>query len=163
MKPTLKILKKNIFTILVIIVFIICMFGLSYFKKIYWDNNDKAAYGERSKDIDEHLISKEEVNKIKEDIVKIKNIESVTYDLKGRVINLIITVADDLSVKDAKALSGDIFKAFTDDELEYYAIQIYCEKKDSSKTDFPIIGYKHYSSTDISWTKDREVASDENK
>ena len=47
MKSTLKILKDNIFTIVVIVVFIIGMFALSYLKKTYWDNNDEAIYGDR--------------------------------------------------------------------------------------------------------------------
>ena len=40
MKSTLKILKDNVFTIFVIVVFIGCMFVLSYMKKVYWDNNN---------------------------------------------------------------------------------------------------------------------------
>ena len=58
MKSTLKILKDNIFTIVVIVVFIIGMFALSYLKKTYWDNNDEAIYGDRLDGIENWDVSR---------------------------------------------------------------------------------------------------------
>ena len=162
MKPTLKLLKNNIFTIFVIIVFVIGMFGLSYVKKIYWDNNGEAGYGDRTIGDKNNEITKEEQKEIVSKIKDNENVTKVEYELQGRTINLIITVKDDLSVSDAKKMGGDFAKNFTEDQLSYYALQIYF-RKDNGKNDFPIVGYKHYSSSEISWTKDREATTDENK
>lgn len=161
MKSTLKILKDNMFTIFVILIFVAGMFVLSYLKKIYWDNNNQAAYGDRTEDVKNHVIDEEEIESIETSIGALDNVISCKYDLEGRIINLTITLVDSVSVKDAKTLSSSVLKNFDSDELSYYSIQIYYVKEDSSLNDFPIMGYKHYSSNEISWTKDREATVDE--
>ena len=161
MKSTLKIIKNNMFTIFVIIVFIIGMFALSYLKKLYWDNNDQAAYGDRTEGIENHIISDKEIEELESKIESDEDVISAEYDLEGRIINLMIKVENVLSVSDAKIKGSEMLKYFTDDQLSYYAIQIYYVKEDTSLNDFPIIGYKHYSSSDISWSKDREATSNE--
>lgn len=163
MKSTIKILKDNIFTIFVIVIFIIGMFVLSYMKKVYWDNNNQAAYGERVEDVKNHLIDDDMIEKITGNIEDLEGVSSVKYDLEGRIINLTITVENSVTVKNAKKLDSSILNNFDEDQLSYYSIQIYFVKDDSSFDDFPIMGYKHYSSNDVSWTKDREATSDENK
>ena len=161
MKSTLKILKDNMFTIFVILIFIAGMFVLSYLKKIYWDNNNEAAYGDRTEDVKNHLIDEDMIKSIETSISSLDNVISCKYDLEGRIINLTITLADVVSVKDAKTLSSSVLKTFDADYLSYYAIQIYYVKEDASLDDFPIMGYKHYTSNEISWTKDREATKDE--
>lgn len=161
MKSTMKILKDNVFTIFVILVFIAGMFVLSYMKKVYWDNNNQAAYGDRTEDVKNHLIDKEAITKIEAEIERLEEVNSAKYDLEGRIINLTIELKDEVTVKEAKALDKTILTNFDADKLSYYSIQIYFVKKDSSLNDFPIMGYKHYSSSDISWTKDREATDNE--
>ncbi len=163
MKPTLKVLKKNIFTILVLIVFVVCMYGLTYFKKLYWDGNNEASYGERTAGLAEHAITDDDMNKILSNIEKDANVEEARQNYEGRIINMLITVKDNLSKSDAKKIATAALKNFTSDELAYYSFQFYMIKKDASQNDFPIIGYKHYTSDSISWTKDREVTKDEDK
>lgn len=158
MKSTLKILKDNVFTIGVIIVFIIGMFALSYLKKIYWDNNDQAAYGDRTEGIENHVIDEEEiVAKIKTDT----DILEVVFEIEGRTINITMTVQAELAVSDAKKMGEEILDYFTEDDLAYYSVNFNFVKEDTSLNNFPISGYKHYSNSDISWTKDREVTTDE--
>ena len=77
MKSTLKILKNNIFTIIVIIVFIIGMFCVSYVKKVYWDNNDEASYGERTEGVENHKISDDKVKELKSKISEEESKKSV--------------------------------------------------------------------------------------
>ena len=96
MKSTLKILKNNIFTIVVIIVFIIGMFALSYLKKMYWDNNDQALYGDRVDGIENYEIDDKEKNKIIDNIKTDSDILEVVFDVEGRTINLTLTVNPEL-------------------------------------------------------------------
>lgn len=163
MKSTLKILKNNIFTIIVIFVFIIGMFCISYVKKVYWDNNDEAAYGERTEGVENHEISDKQVDEIKSKIKEDSDVKDVSYSLGGRTIDLTITVNNDVSVSDAKKMGKNILTYFTEDDLSYYALNIDFIKEDKSLDNFPISGYKHYSNPDISWTKDREVTGNETK
>lgn len=161
MKSTLKILKDNIFTIVVIVVFIIGMFALSYLKKMYWDNNDEAIYGNRVDGIENYEIDKKEKNKIIENIKTDSDILEVVFDIEGRTINLTLTIKPEVLVSDAKIMGKEVLAYFSDDYLSFYSININFIKEDKSLDDFPISGYKHYSNKDISWTKDREVTGNE--
>ena len=60
-----------------------------------------------------------------------------------------------------KTLSSSVLKNFDEDYLSYYALQIYYVKEDASLDDFPVMGYKHYTSKEISWIKEREATKDE--
>jgi len=162
MKSTLKILKDNVFTIFIIILFIIVMFVLSYMKRIYWDNNNQAAYGDRVEDVKNHVIDDDAIKGIESNIESLEEVSSCVYDLEGRIINLTITINNEVTVEEAKALEDTILENFDEDQLSYYSIQIYFVKEDSKLDDFPIMGYKHYSSSEISWTKDREATNSEN-
>ena len=161
MKSTLKILKDNIFTIVVIVVFIIGMFALSYLKKTYWDNNDEAIYGDRLDGIENVEIDDDEKAKIIDSIKSDSDILEVVFDIEGRTINLTLTVIPELEVKDAKIMGKEILNYFSQDYLSFYSININFIKEDKSLNNFPISGYKHYSNKDISWTKDREVTENE--
>lgn len=163
MKSTLKILNNNIFTIIVIIVFIIGMFCVSYVKKVYWDNNDEASYGERTEGVENHKISDDKVKELKSKIKEDSSVKDVTFDLEGRTIDLTITVDDELKLSDAKKMGKSFLDYFEEDDLSYYSLNISFIKEDKSLDNFPITGYKHYSNTDISWIKDREVTGNETK
>jgi hypothetical protein len=86
MKSTLKILKDNMFTIFVILIFIAGMFVLSYLKRIYWDNNNEAAYGDRTEDVKNHLIDEDMIKSIETSISSLDNVISCKYDLDSSIV-----------------------------------------------------------------------------
>ena len=161
MKSTLKILKNNIFTIFVIIVFVVCMFAASYIKRLYCHNNDKAAYGDRTEDAVNYVLEDKEIEKIKTKIKEDEDIISVDYRLDGRIIKLTIYVKDDVTDSEARKKGDGYLGLFDKDDLSYYSINFEFKKEDKSLNDFPIEGYKHYSNVKISWTKDREATDNE--
>ena len=161
MKSALKILKNNIFTIFVIVVFIVGMFALSYIKKLYWDNNDKAAYGDRTEEAVNYVIDDKEIAEIKGKIKEDEDVISVDFAIDGRIIKLAVYVKDDVTVKEARTKGESYLEYFDEDDLTYYSINFEFKKEDKSLNDFPIEGYKHYSNIKISWTKDREATENE--
>lgn len=162
MKSTLKILKNNIFTIFIIVIFIIGMFAVSYLKKLYWDNNDKAAYGDRTEDAVNYVLEDKEIDEIKAKIKEDEDIVSVDYRLDGRIIKLTICVKDEVTVSEARKKGDSYLELFSEDDLSYYSINFEFKKENKKLNDFPIEGYKHYSNIKISWTKDREATDNEN-
>ena len=155
MKSTIKLLKNNLLTVFVIILFIIAMLVLSYLKNLYWDNNDAAAYGSRLDGIENYQLSDSDIEKVKENIKKDVDVVDVKYHQEGKIINLEIKVKPELKDDNARKMGSEMLAYFTEDQLSYFSIQFYFYKDDATKTDFPIVGYKHYASKDISWTKDR--------
>ena len=126
-----------------------------YFKNLYWDNNDKAAYGNRLDGIENYQLTDEEINKVKENMKKDEDVLEVTYRQEGRIINIRLKVTDTITDDNAKKMCNDFIKNFTEKQLSFFSVQFYVYKADTSKNDFPIIGYKHYGNKNVSWTKDR--------
>lgn len=163
MKSSLKFLKRNLLTIFVIIVFIIGMLVLSYFKKLYWDNNDKAAYGSRLDGIENYKLTDEEINTLKETISKDDDVLDLEVSTEGKIINIKVKATERLEVKNAKTMASNWVKLIPDDTRSFFSVQFYfykeTAKNDNSEEEktssFPIIGYLHYGNNTISWTKDR--------
>ena len=89
------------------------------------------------------------------------NVLNVSNKVHGKIINLIITVNNELSVSDAKQLASDTVSLFENKELSYYSLQVYVIKEDESLNNFPIIGYKGTESEELIFTKDREITVSE--
>lgn len=156
----MKYFRKNKWTIIAIIILIILVFVGVKVKNLLVPDEGKASYGDRLDGIKDHKINdkvfKEIETKLKED-AKVSNVESKVH---GKIINIIITVSNETSIPDAKAIANSTIGMFKD-ELSYYSLQVYLKKEDSNQNNFPIIGYKGTQSTEFSWTKDREIVSGE--
>lgn len=149
----MKLVKKNKFTIVVAVLFVIFMFGVSEIKKVFFAN-DGAVYGDRL--VGKVEVAKETYDKLKETIQQNEKVESVEIRENGRSINIFITVLNDTSLEDAKAVTNGIIDLFTDSQKGYYDFQAFIVKTDAAENNFPIIGYRHHNSSVFVWTKDRD-------
>lgn len=158
-----KFLKKNRYTCILLIVFILLVILGLKVKDILVPDEGKATYGERLKDISKHPIKEEVYKKIDEELLKNKTVTKVSHRIQGKIINYYITFASEASVKDAKAIGENVTKGFEEDALGYYSIQIFLLKDDEKLNNFPIIGMKNPESKTVSWTKDREIVVESDK
>ena len=133
------------------LIFVIFVFTI---KLIFFPNEAKAIYGDRLDGINEVKVTDDEKDDI---ITKLEEKDEVTKascDIKGRIINIIITVGNDVSLETAKTLTTTVIDNLEDDQKKFYDIQIFI-KKDNDDEKFPIIGYKHQDKDNFTWTKDR--------
>ena len=158
-----KFLKRNRYTCILLIVFILLVILGLKVKDILVPDEGKATYGERLKDISKHPIKEEVYKKMDEELLKNKTVTKVSHRLQGKIINYYITFASEASVKDAKAIGENVIKGFDEDTLGYYSIQIFLLKDDEKLNNFPIIGMKSPESKAVSWTKDREIIVESDK
>ncbi len=149
-------IKKNKFTIIAITCFLVLVLILVQVKNTFFPNMGKAIYGNRLEGIEGVEISDKELSTLKDTLKKNESIRKVSAMVSGKLINIIITVNDDLGLEQAKALAGDAYKEFTNDEQKFYDFQVFIQK-DNDAADFPIIGYKHHNRESFVWTKDRMV------
>lgn len=157
-------IKKNKFTIIAIIIFTSLVIVGVKVKELLVPDSGKAVYGDRLEGIDGHKLSDSLFVSIKEKLKENENVLNVSNKVHGKIINLIITVNNELSVLDAKQLANNTISFFVDDELSYYSLQVYVIKEDGSLNNFPIIGYKDTESKELIFTKDREITvSEENQ
>lgn len=155
----MRFIKEHKFTTLVIILFIIAVIILFFVYNLFFSNGGKPEYGNRLDGIEQAEIKSSELNKIQESLKKNKNVVEVDTNISGRTLDIVITVDDKLSISDAKKIGKDSYSILSENQIKYYSVQVFIKKKDESKNNFPIIGYKQKNTKELVWTKDRKVTS----
>ena len=157
----MKFIKRYRYTIILVLVFVLFLcLGLKV-KEILMPDDQKAAYGDRLNEIDDHIIDESLYVKIKSEMTKLDNVDNLSYRVQGKIINFIVTVSDNTKIDDAKKVGEKIITYFEEDDVKYYTFQIYINKKDASLNNFPIIGAKNPLKEQIVWTQDREISKEE--
>ena len=146
--------KKNKFTIVAIIVFLIFIMVLVQIKNLFFPDEGGAIYGNRLKGIEQVRIDKSKKDSIIKNITSDGIAKKASVRTSGRIIEVIIVVYGEASVDSSKGLTKKVIEKLNKDQKEYYDVQIFI-KKDEKSTNFPIIGYKHHSKDGFSWTKNR--------
>jgi len=123
-------------------------------KQVFFPNVSKAIYGDRLDGIEKVKITKSEQNKIKDSLKENANVEKVNIVISGKIFNVLITVKNETSLDDAKGLGATVLTNLEDKQKKFYDVQVFVQKTNDSKQ-FPIIGYKHHTKDDFTWTKDR--------
>ena len=137
------------------VVFMLVIVVIAFFaKEAFFSNSKNAVYGNRLEGIENVKVDTSQKDEIISNLENDSIVKKATYKLQGKIINIVITVNDDVGLDSAKAISSKILEKLSDEQKKYYDIQIFV-KKDSESTNFPIIGYKHSSKDNFSWTKDR--------
>lgn len=155
----MKWIKKNKFTVIAIIIFIVVAILGFKIKEIFFPNQRTAIYGDRLEG--KVAVEQTTYDTVKQQISESDKVKSVTVRENGRRIDITITVTDETSKSDAKKLTDTITVPFTESQIGYYDFQVFIKKDSESENDFPIIGYKHHNSFSFSWNKDREKTEEE--
>ncbi len=147
-------IRKNKFTIIAICCFLLLVVVLVQVKNVFFPNMGKAIYGKRLDGIENVKISDDKLSTVKENLLAQDSIKKASIIISGKIVNVIITVNDDLALDQAKQLSTVVYQEFTPDAQKFYDFQIFIQKTNDAN-DFPIIGYKHHNRENFSWTRDR--------
>lgn len=142
---------KLLLTIIIILVIILVISMIIFFT----DNAANPSYGNRLDGIEEVEIKKEDSEKMVSTIEKEDKVKSVTYNIQGKIVNVIIEVEKDTTVKDAKTLAKKVTDCYEKDQVAFYDFQVFIQNEDDSNESYPIIGYKKATSNDFSFTKNR--------
>ena len=151
MKKFIKNNKLTVITFIICVIFVIIVFAV---KLTFFPDEAKAIYGDRLEGIEEVEITSKEQDNIISKLEEKAEVKKAEVDIKGRILNFIITVNDDVELDAAKALTGTITDTLEKEQTRYYDIQVFV-KKDNDDARYPIIGYKHQDKDTFSWSKDR--------
>jgi len=148
----MKYLKKNKWVIVPITAFIVVMvFAIIGIVNLVIPKSSKNLYGNRLDNIEQYPIGDESVSKVKEELMNTGKVTNVSYDLKGKLINFVITVNDDVDRVTGESLTSKILSEFDDNIKSFYDFQVFIKTESESEI-FPIIGYKHVTSVNFVWT-----------
>ncbi len=154
----MKWIKKNKFTCLTIVLFVLIALVGYKAKQVFFPDTNSAIYGDR---LDNKVTVKKSVyDGLKAKLSEQEFVQEVTVRENGRTINIIATVNNSTSIDAAKGLSGLILEHFTEMQKGYYDFQLFVKKDDPSENNFPIIAYKQHNSSEFSWNKDREKVTE---
>jgi len=153
----MKLIKRNKFTFFIIFFFFILFILVFQIKDLFFPDAGDANYGDRL----DNLVEVEKstltdmANKVKEN----ESVKDVTSTASGRIINIIITVNDEVGLSAAKKIGESVKEFLTEENIANYDIQVFLKKESEAENDFPIIGYKAKERDNFSWVKDREKKS----
>lgn len=147
-------IKSHKGTTIVIIVFLIMMFFASSLFRVFLVNSGNPVYGDRLDDIETVEITKTNISNLEKGIKENEAVKEMNYSLTGKIISVKITFSEATSADDARKVGLTVLDYFDKEQKLSYGIEVYLIKEEESES-FPIIGYKHYTSTDMSWTKNR--------
>lgn len=139
----------------IIIIGCLLIYGIFGF---FVENTSSPIYGNRLEGIKKVEIKKDRLKEISEELQKEAKVTEAKTSIEGKIIEATLTVEDDTSIDDAKKAASVIVSKLEQEELDFYDIEIYVNKEDESKNNFPIIGHKKAGKENISWTKNREVS-----
>ena len=94
--------------------------------------------------------------KLIKEMEEIKDIKSVKYNLQGRLIYIIMEVANDTALEVSKGYANKTLSYFTAEQKEYYDIQVLIKSDSEESEVYPIIGAKHKTSTAFIWTENKK-------
>lgn len=148
----MKYIKKNKWVLIPILVFIIVMaLAIIGIVNLVIPNDTKDLYGNRLDKIEENQISEESIKKIEEQLLDTGKVKTVTYDVKGKLVNYILVVNSDVDKVTAQNLTTKILECFEQNIKDFYDFQVFIKTEEESEI-FPIIGYKHTNSVNFVWT-----------
>ena len=150
----MKFIKKHINAIVGLGVILLVIIGLLILKDIFYPTENKAIYGTRTEGVKKNPIKDEQKNAIIAAFNEKAN--STTIRIAGRIIYIDVKLNGETSRDEAKNISATSLGQLPDNIKNYYDIQFIIEN-DTNTAEFPIIGYKHHTKPEISWTKDRTV------
>ena len=150
----MKFIKKHINAIVGLGVILLVIIGLLILKDIFYPTENKAIYGTRTEGVKENPIKDEHKNAIIAAFNGKAN--STTIRIAGRIIYIDVKLNGETTRDEAKNISGASLGQLPDNIKNYYDIQFIIEN-DTNTAEFSIIGYKHHTKPEISWTKDRTV------
>ena len=147
-------IRKNKFVIVAIGVFLILVILAFRLFSMFAPSEGKALYGDRLKGIEEVELNNKKLLNIEDTLKEDSAVKEATASVEGKIVEVIITVKDEISTDTAKSLSNKVLDTLTTKEKKFYDIQVFVTKDKETK-DFPIIGYKHHANEKFSCTKDR--------
>ena len=115
MKNIKKFIKKNKMTVVVVICCLILTILIFALKLTFFPNEAKAIYGDRLEGLTESRIKNSDLEQIESNLKEKDGVEKVTTAFSGRILNVIITVKEDMTVDNVKSFPDEVDKAL--DEL----------------------------------------------
>lgn len=144
--------KYNLQKVGIAVFIIIMFFTILTIVKLIYPGTSTSLYGNRLEGVKSYPIKTAQIDAMKLDLNSTGLPTKITYDLRGKVISIMIDVKKDTVVATAKLLGDKVLAAFTADEKAFYDIQLFIISSDQTGVLYPVIAYKHHTSDIFVWS-----------
>ena len=148
------ILKNKLLSILILLFILIVLLGMVIVKILIFPSYSSSKYGNRLEGIDSVRLDDSRFNEVKEKFGDVDGFTVNSFRLSGKIVNIMISVDDNISVSKAKSNASKLVECFSDEELDYYDFQVFIT---GSEDKYPIIGYKNKNSEGLYWNYEGEI------
>lgn len=121
-------------------------------KILIFPSYDVTQYGNRLEDIESVKLDNSRFDKVKNDFESKDGFYIDKFRLSGKIVNIYVSINNDMAIDDVKSLALSLVKSFSDDELKYYDFQVFI-----TGYDVPMIGYKNKNSEGLYWNYEGEI------
>ena len=129
---------------------ILVFFGI---KGLFYSGSGRDVYGNRLEGIKDVPIASEHIETIKTSLLETKKVNTVTYYLKGKIMQFHVDVMADVDLNNGKSIADKIIETLDVDVKKFYDIQVFLTSKEvEGETLYPVIGYKHKTSLIFNWS-----------
>ena len=115
-----KYIKEHKIVVAAVILLIILIIIAFFIKGVLFSGTQNAVYGSRLKGIDEVKITKSESEDLISTLEEDSSIKKAEYDLHGKIVNVILTVNDEVSIDTAKSLADKVIENFDTNQKKFY-------------------------------------------
>ena len=105
-------IKKNKLTVVVIVIFALVVILAAYVYNVFFSSGRHEAYGNRLDGIEAVEITSAQYDEVKNKLKENENVTKVTTDLKGKIVNIIMTVKDEVNKDNAKKIAATALTVF---------------------------------------------------
>ena len=109
--------NKKILIVIVVCVVLLIVLGLKLLTNFTSDN--EAIYGDRLEGIESNKITSSKKSEIKNNVESLNKTKSVKVSTQGKIINVEITLNDDVTRDDAKSLADKVIEKLSENEKKF--------------------------------------------
>ena len=124
----LDVIKRNKYTVLFIVLFIILVIVGYQTYSILVPNEKKAVYGDRLDGIEEVMITSDQMSSINSEIKSNTFVTDCVSDLKGKILYVMVTVTDDTAVDSVRTFPDVALSKLDDAQKSYFDVQVIITK-----------------------------------
>ena len=136
--------KKVVILSVVLIIIIVLLFLIG---KSLFASTDSS----RIKETDNYSLTKKEKESVIEKLEEIENVSSVKIYTNIKIIKIMVNLDEDTDFEQVKKISNESLELISEDNLEYFDVEIYVSSKNKDSEIYPQIGYKHKLKSEFAW------------
>ena len=159
MKKFIKNNKLTVITFIICLVFVILVFAI---KLTFFPDEGRAIYGDRLDGIENYPIEDSFIDEYIANLEADEMINSVSFDVRGRIIYIDIDFVGDTSLVEAQSKAAASIEQFSEETLSYYDINFTLTSASTENSEgFTIMGARNVAGSGLVWNNNTPMESEE--